>query len=207
MDRFSTLPFEIRTHIYSYYFNAHDSYFCKLRIVTAEPARIEATETPTRTMSQATSKLEEHTRSSTSKIAELIRQIQGTASALIEAQKEAVRVGKPTSISSVILHARAVGELSRVMDETEIAFQVRPRAPCRRFFALAHVNRRLRADLLSTCEFDLSGHKKMVITLLPKRSVGWRASIALVHVHIGEGGLYTSKAYLRFAHVNSLPNF
>lgn len=159
MDHFSTLPFETRTQIYSYYFNAHDSRFCTLRIVTAEPARSEATESLTRTMSQAASKLEEHTRSSTSKIAELIRQI-----------------------------------------------QVHPRDPCRRFFTVAQVNRRLRADLLSTCKFDLSGDKKMVIKLLPKRSVGWRASIALVHVLIGKGGPYSSKAHLHFAHVNSLPN-
>lgn len=204
MDRFSALPFELRMHIYSYYFNAHDSHFCTLKIAQQQRGSDRITR-PTQQALKTARLLEEHNRSGSAKVAEMIQQIQSTASALSKRIEEEKLIRFPP----IIRHCRAIIRLSRVIGEMELAFQVRPTDSCRRFLDLAHVNRRLRADLLWTCEFNLSGNMEVFMKISSKTSTEWRASIAFAHLFISEGEAFSSRTQQRqryFASLNSLPN-
>ena len=211
MDRFSALPFELRMHICSYYFNAHDRQFCTLKIARQETVRGRSLAALTQQVLHAASNLEEHKGSSSAKAADMIQQIQSTASALsknIEEEYESAGAAKLIRFPPIIRHCRAIMRLGRELGEMELAFQVRPTDSCRRFLDLAHVNRRLRADLLQTCEFNLSVDMEVFAQISSSNSLEWRASIAFAYLVIGKGGLFTrgSKIQRIFAFLDSLPN-
>lgn len=139
--------------IYSYYFRDHNGHFCTLKIVRGETGHSEATEKLTRTILHTALKLKERTRTSTANIAELIQQIQSTASALskMNGVDESERIEKLMRFPAVIRYSRPIAELRRVRDGTGFPFEVQPTDSCRRFLDLAHINQRILVDLLLTC--------------------------------------------------------
>ena len=109
---------------------------------------------------------------------------------------------------AIICHSHTIAALRRVADELELSFEIQPTESCRQFLNLAHVNQRMRVDLLSnSSNFDISGDMKVIQKLLPKMRIDCRASILFVHLVIGnDGGPHSSEVQRQFASLSQLSN-
>lgn len=197
-------------HVCSYCINSNSDHLCTLNIAQGENGHSQATKYLSRTILETASRLKEMTRTSTADISGLIQQIKSTASALSATNKveKWTKKEKPPRIPAIIRHSHTIAVLRRVADELELSFEIQPTESCRRFLNLAHVNQRMRVDLLSiTPKFDISGDMKVIQKLLPKMRRGCRASIIFVHLVIGNGGgPFSSEVQRQFASLSHLSN-
>lgn len=205
----------------SYYLNSHTDHLYTLNI--AQGIAQGGTEHSwvckdfSRKLLQDAIKLEEMTRTSTANISGLIRQIKSTVSAFSATNKveestnkveEWTKKTKPIRIPAIVCNSAAIAALRRAADELGLPTKIQPTESCRRFLTLAHVNRRMRGDLLSpSSTHDISGDMKVFQKLLPKMSRECRELIVFVHlVIVTGGGPYSSNVQRQFASLSHLSN-
>ncbi|CAF9943244.1 MAG: hypothetical protein ALECFALPRED_010903, partial [Alectoria fallacina] len=106
------------------------------------------------------SKLEDRTQHGNSAIEGLLWEMQSTVSTLNSANV-ADRFANAVAelrVLDIVRESDAVGELNQAMKETGLKLKIRPPKSCHHFFTLAHLNRRLRTDVLSSHPFGLYAH-------------------------------------------------
>lgn len=183
MDRFSALPFDLRKPICSYYFESNTDHLCTLNIAQGETEHSEASKDFSQDILQTALKLEEMTRTSTESVSGLLQEMKSKVSAFSATKKveEWKKWRNPLRVLAILRHSHAIASLKRAADDLGVPIEIQPTESCRRFLNLAHVNRRMRGDLISTkSTYNISGDMKVFQKLLPKTSIDCRGLVVFV---------------------------
>lgn len=207
MDHFSLLPYELRAQICSYHLSDQP---CTLKVTQEETGHSEATKDLALKILQTASRLSDTMPTSTAKIAGLIQQIQNAASALsaLNSALEARIAAEPTPhFPPLTRQSLAVAELTPLTHATGSPLSVHATSSCRPLLNLLHLNRRMRADLLScrSYPFGISGSMGVFKRFSPEMSLECRRSVLFVHIAIGKEGPWSLEVQEQFARLGSLP--